>query len=95
MRNTFLMFIVSVVTASALYADNLPPKKYYNNPSSSLIGFILLNHSRILHEITYGDGDFVRSVISQKAGRLSLETLQTMSSNINDPYLFAKAISEF
>lgn len=95
MRNTFRICISFAFIASALYGDNLPPKKYYNNPSSSLMGFVLLNHSRILHEINYGDGDFVRSVISQKAGQLSIETLRTMSSNISDPYQFAKAISEF
>lgn len=95
MRSTFLFCIVFLLTGSTVYSDSLLPKKYYNNPSSSLIGFILLNHSRILHEINYGDGDFVRSVISQKAGRLSIETLRTMSSTIHDPYQFAKSISEF
>lgn len=95
MRNTFFGYMFFLLIASALHSDNLLPKKYYNNPSSSLIGFILLNHSRILHEINYGDGDFVRSVISQKAGKLSLETLRTMSLNIHDPYQFAKAISEY
>lgn len=94
MRNTFLLSVFFIFTTLTLWADNIPPKKYYNNPSSSLIGFILLNHSRILHEINYGDGDFVRSVISQKDGKLSLETLRTISSNTHDPYQFAKLISE-
>lgn len=94
MFNTLRGWIVLLCITTAVNAENTPPQKYYNNPSSSLMGFILLNHSRILHEINYGDGDFVRSVISQKSGRLSLETLRTMSSNIHDPYQFAKAISE-
>jgi hypothetical protein len=81
--------------ASALGGESWQPKKYYNNSSSSLMGFILLNHSRILHEINYGDGDFVRSVLSEKDGKLSLDTLRTISSNIDDPYQFAKVISEF
>ncbi len=95
MGNALHGWIIVLCTVSTLCAESIPPQKYYNNPSSSLIGFILLNHSRILHEINHGDGDFVRSVISQKAGKLSLETLRTMSSNIDDPYQFAKTISEF
>lgn len=94
MRNTFLSLCV-IALFTKIYADTTMPKKYYNNPSSSLMGFILLNHSRILHEINHGDGDFVQSVISQKAEeKLSIETLRTMSSKIQDPYQFAKAISE-
>lgn len=95
MRNIFLVSLSFFLIASALGGESLPPKKYYNNSSSSLMGFILLNHSRILHEINYGDGDFVRSVLSQKDGKLSLDTLRTISSNIDDPYQFAKVISEF
>lgn len=93
MRNLFLSCFV-ITFLSNVWAEDTIPKKYYNNPSSSLMGFILLNHSRILHEVNHGDGDFVQSVISEKAGKLSIETLRIMSSKVQDPYQFAKAISE-
>lgn len=78
-----------------LIADTTLPKKYYNNPASSMIGFILLNHSRLLQEIRQGDGDFVQSIISQKENKLDIKTLQNMASTISDPYQFAKTISEY
>lgn len=71
------------------------PKKYYNNQKSSIIGFILLNHSRLVHEISHGDGDYLKSVIAQKQNKLDLETLKRLASTINDPYLFAKTVADY
>lgn len=60
-----------------------------------MIGFILLNHSRLLQEIRQGDGDFVQSVITQKNNRLDIKSLRNLVLTHPDPYQFAKVIAEY
>lgn len=71
-------------------------KKYESDAESSIMSFILLNHSRLIHEIELGRGDYVESLITQKQNsKMDFAVLRMLASTNHDTYKFAKAVVEY
>lgn len=71
-------------------------KKYQSDAESSIMSFILLNHSRLIHEIELGRGDYVESLITQKQNsKMDFTVLRILVNTNQDTYKFAKAVVEY
>ncbi|QOY52024.1 hypothetical protein [Candidatus Sulfurimonas baltica] len=94
------LFLRSVIVTAILVnlllgSDNIQySKKYQTHAESSIMSFILLNHSRLIHEIEFGEGDYVESLIAQKP-IMNFLILHKLASSTKDTYYFAKAVVEY
>lgn len=89
--------IISMLTISLCSADTmLASKKYYSDENASIMSFVLLNYSRLIHEIEFGRGDYVESLVTQKKNsNMNLTILRKLAQSNKDTYNFAKAVVEY
>lgn len=84
--------LVALILSAYLVADD--SHKYpIDSDRGSLMSFILLNYSRIIHEIDFGQGDYVQSILSQRQ-QLTLEKLKVLSKDVPNSYQFAKQVAD-
>lgn len=94
LRNTaFTALLISVLSGSE---NTQSSKKYQSDAESSMMSFVLLNHSRLVHEIELGRGEYVESLITQKQNaKMDFTVLRILESTNQDTYKFAKAVVEY
>lgn len=84
--------LIALILSTYLVADDI--HKYpTDNDRGSLMSFILLNYSRIIHEIDFGQGDYVQSILSQRQ-QLTLDKLKALSKEVPNSYQFAKQVAD-
>lgn len=97
--NSFFRSVVIIAIFTNLLSGSesiQPSKKYYSNNEASIMSFILLNHTRILHEIELGRGDYIESLITQKQNSdFNLAVLKILAVANQDAYKFAKTVAEY
>lgn len=89
--------MVNMLTISLCSADTMQAsRKYYSDANASVMSFVLLNYSRLVHEIEFGRGEYVESLMTQKKNsNMNLMILRKLTQSNQDTYTFAKAVVEY